>query len=58
VHYVLDRVRHEDLKTTREIYAMVQKWLSRPQVKPPAVGTNALADRRVGGSISGGEQND
>jgi len=29
----MDQVGHEDSKTTLEIYAMVQKRLSRPQVK-------------------------
>lgn len=33
LHYVMDQVGHEDSKTTLEIYAMVQKRLSRPQVK-------------------------
>ena len=29
----MDQVGHEDSKTTLEIYAMVQKRISRPQVK-------------------------
>jgi integrase len=33
LHYVMDQVGHEDSKTTLEIYAQVQKRLSRPQVK-------------------------
>ena len=33
LHYVMDQVGHEDSKTTLEIYAKVQKRLSRPQVK-------------------------
>ncbi len=33
LHYVMDQVGHEDSKTTLEIYAHVQKRLSRPQVK-------------------------
>jgi len=33
LHYVMDQVGHEDSKTTLEIYATVQKRLSRPQVK-------------------------
>ena len=33
LHYVMDQVGHEDSKTTLEIYAVVQKRLSRPQVK-------------------------
>jgi integrase len=33
LHYVMDQVGHEDSKTTLEIYARVQKRLSRPQVK-------------------------
>jgi integrase len=33
LHYVMDQVGHEDSKTTLEIYAMVQKRLSRPRVK-------------------------
>ena len=31
LHYVMDQVGHEDSKTTLEIYAMVQKRLSRPK---------------------------
>ncbi len=33
LHYVMDQVGHEDSKTTLEIYAQVQKRVSRPQVK-------------------------
>jgi integrase len=33
LHYVMDQVGHEDSKTTLEIYALVQKRLSRPEVK-------------------------
>ena len=33
LHYVMDQVGHEDSKTTLEIYAHVQKRVSRPQVK-------------------------
>ncbi len=33
LHYVMDQVGHEDSKTTLEIYAHVQKRISRPQVK-------------------------
>jgi hypothetical protein len=33
LHYVMDQVGHEDSKTTLEIYARVQKRVSRPQVK-------------------------
>jgi len=33
LHYVMDQVGHEDSKTTLEIYAQVQKRLSRTQVK-------------------------
>jgi integrase len=33
LHYVMDQVGHGDSKTTLEIYAHVQKRLSRPQVK-------------------------
>ena len=33
LHYVMDQVGHEDSKTTLEIYAQVQKRVSRPQVR-------------------------
>jgi integrase len=33
LYYVMDQVGHEDSKTTLEIYALVQKRVSRPQVK-------------------------
>ena len=33
LHYVMDQVGHEDSKTTLEIYAQVQKRMSRKQVK-------------------------
>jgi hypothetical protein len=33
LHYVMDQVGHEDSKPTLEIYAHVQKRLTRPQVK-------------------------
>ena len=33
MHYMMDQVGHEDPKTTLEIYATVQKRVSRPQVK-------------------------
>jgi hypothetical protein len=33
LHYVMDQVGHEDSKTTLEIYAQVQKRVSRKQVK-------------------------
>ena len=33
LHYVMDQVGHEDSKTTLEIYAQVQKRLSRTKVK-------------------------
>ncbi len=33
LHYVMDQAGHEDSKTTLEIYAHVQKRVSRPQVK-------------------------
>ncbi len=33
LHYVMDQVGHEDSKTTLEVYALVQKRVSRPQVK-------------------------
>lgn len=33
LHYVMDQVGHDDSKTTLEIYAQVQKRLSRRQVK-------------------------
>jgi hypothetical protein len=33
LHYVMDKVGHDDSKTTLEIYAMVQKRMSRPLVK-------------------------
>jgi integrase len=33
LHYMMDQVGHEDSKTTLEIYAQVQKRLSRKQVK-------------------------
>jgi integrase len=33
LHYVMDQVGHEDSKTTLEIYALVQKRDSRPEVK-------------------------
>jgi integrase len=49
LHYVMDQVGHEDSKTTLEIYAQVQKRLSRKQVK--RAFEELLADTESGGLV-------
>ena len=46
LHYVMDQVGHDDSKTTLEIYAQVQKRLSRRQVK--RAFEELLADTETG----------
>ncbi|MGI8558856.1 MAG: hypothetical protein ACR2ND_11215 [Solirubrobacteraceae bacterium] len=49
LHYVMDQVGHEDSKTTLEIYAQVQKRVSRPQAKRAFEELLARSDLGVSG---------
>jgi len=49
LHYVMDQVGHDDSKTTLEIYAQVQKRLSRRQVK--RAFEELLADTETGAPV-------